>query len=253
MDVTIAAPPIAPDGSLKAVLFDLDGTLVDPAGGITGGIEHALTVMGLPVPGADVLAAMIGPKLADALVSHVGIPVDQVPDVIAVYRRWYSSTGMGMSALYPGIKGLLTQLRSAGVPLAVATQKPEPLAKTLLAHHGIADLFDVICGSNPDETLMPGDPGYRQGKAEIIAAALGALCVPAGSAVMVGDRHQDVNGARANGLDCIGVAWGFAPDGELAAAGVAAVVQSTDELAALLAQGAGRGNTKAAEADHGAL
>ncbi|MGA7203600.1 MAG: HAD hydrolase-like protein [Specibacter sp.] len=246
--MTIAAPAPLYD----AVLFDLDGTLVDPAGGITGGIEHALRVMELPVPAPEVLQGMIGPKLADALVSHAGVDTALVPDVIAVYRKWYGSTGMGMSELYPGIKDLLAGLRAAGVPLGVATQKPEPLAKTLLSHHGVAEFFDVICGSNADETLMPGDPGYRQGKSEIIAAALADLSVTAASAIMVGDRHQDVNGARANGMDCIGVAWGFAPDGELAAAGVAAVVQSTHELAALLAN-PGAGLTSCREGVHGSV
>ncbi len=250
MDVTTASPALNSDGpSLAetdtvaprtAVLFDLDGTLVDPAGGITGGIAHALGAMNLPVPDAEVLQAMIGPKLADALISIVGVPADQVDEVIAHYRKWYTGQGMAMSRVYPGIKELLTQLRADGVALAVATQKPEPLANTLLAHHGLDGFFHVIRGSHADETLKPGDADYRPGKTEIIAAALRDLALLTDGdsqipAIMVGDRHQDVLGARGNGLECIGVAWGFAPDGELAAAGVAAVVRSTVELAAELA------------------
>ncbi|WP_160318895.1 HAD hydrolase-like protein [Arthrobacter sp. ERGS1:01] len=230
--MTIAAPAPLYD----AVLFDLDGTLVDPAGGITGGIEHALRAMDLPVPDASVLEGMIGPKLADALANRAGVPLPLVPETIAAYRSWYRSTGMAMSKVYPGIAELLAELRASGIRLGVATQKPEPLAKTLLAHHGLDAAFDVIRGANEDETLMPGDAGYRQGKQEIIAAALAELA--ADNAVMVGDRHQDVNGATANGLSCIGVSWGFAVEGELAEAGAAAVVDSTTELARHLAPAA---------------
>ncbi|WP_425861372.1 HAD hydrolase-like protein [Arthrobacter sp. TWP1-1] len=252
--MTTASPALNSDGlnlaepdsgaPRTAVLFDLDGTLVDPAGGITGGIAHALGAMNLPVPDAEVLQAMIGPKLADALISIVGVPADQVDEVIAHYRKWYTAQGMAMSQVYPGIKELLTQLKADGVALAVATQKPEPLANKLLAHHGLDGFFHVIRGSHADETLKPGDADYRPGKAEIIGAALRDLALLTDRltdqdsrlpAIMVGDRHQDVLGARSNGLECIGVAWGFAPDGELAAAGVAAVVRSTVELAAELA------------------
>ncbi|AIY00347.1 HAD superfamily protein [Arthrobacter sp. PAMC 25486] len=221
------------------VLFDLDGTLVDPAGGITGGLQYALAAMDLPVPGIDELNAVIGPKLADALLNMLGVPADKVDAVITAYRSWYAEQGMAMSVVYPGIDGLLSQLKDDGVHLAVATQKPEPLAKTLLAHHGLDDYFVTIKGSHADENLSPGHPEYRPGKMEIIAAALAetsalaALHVVPGArieAVMVGDRHQDVHGASHNGLDCIGVSWGFAAEGELAAAGVTAVVHSTDEL-----------------------
>ncbi|WP_288027458.1 HAD hydrolase-like protein [Arthrobacter sp.] len=219
-----------------AVLFDLDGTLVDPAGGITGGIEHALRAMDLPVPGPETLGRMVGPKLADGLVGILGVPEPQVADVIAEYRSWYTARGMGMSRVYPGIRELLAGLHARGVQLAVATQKPEPLARTLLAHHGLDRCFDVIRGSHADESIMPGEPGYRAGKAEIIASALDALAGPA-RPIMVGDRHQDVAGARANGLACVGVAWGFAPDGELEAAGVAGVVHSTQDLLEVLGGG----------------
>lgn len=241
MDVTTASPAIDRAGPRPVVLFDLDGTLVDPAGGITGGIEHALGAMGLPVPEADVLQSMIGPKLADGLINILGVPAEQVDGVIAEYRRWYGVQGMAMSRVYPGVADLLAGLQADGVHLAVATQKPEPLAVDLLTRHGLAGYFTVIRGAHADETLMPGDPGYRPGKTEIIAAALADVSAIAGveagaelDAVMVGDRHQDVNGAHSNGIDCIGVAWGFAAEGELAAAGVSAVVHSAEELAAEL-------------------
>lgn len=243
------------------VLFDLDGTLVDPAGGITGGVAYALRSMGLPVPETKVLNMMIGPKLADALVNIAGVPDAQVDGVIAAYRSWYTDHGMAMSQVYPGVRELLTQLKDSGVYLAVATQKPEPLAKKLLAHHDIDTLFHTIRGSHADETLKPGDPQYRPGKTEIVAAALAdtsamaALVATPGTeltAVMVGDRHQDVKGAQTNGLACIGVAWGFAEEGELTAAGAAAVVHSTQELATELAR-TGTRTVVAGEAGHGAV
>ncbi len=263
MDVSTAIPAtnagIKRDSPPSVVLFDLDGTLVDPAGGITGGLEHALAAAGLPVPGTDELNAVIGPKLADALVNMLGVPASMVDPVIADYRAWYAEQGMAMSVVYPGIHGLLSHLKDQGVHLAVATQKPEPLARELLAHHGLAGYFVTIQGSHADEKLQPGHPGYRPGKTEIIAAALAeasaAASAAAGAAagarieaVMVGDRHQDVHGASDNGIDCIGVAWGFAAEGELAAAGVSAVVQSTDELLAELTT-----RTAAGEAGRGDL
>lgn len=266
MDVTNASPDIdcavlQPPTAFDLVLFDLDGTLIDPAGGITGGIAHALRTLAMPVPDDAGLMAMIGPKLADALVTIAGVPEESVAETIAVYRAWYREHGMGMSTVYPGTRELLAQLKHDGMHLAVATQKPEPLAVELLGIHGLAEYFSVIRGSNADETLMPGDPGYRAGKAEIIAAAISAVSATSlakpSNAIMVGDRHQDIRGAHSNGLDCIGVAWGFAADGELETAGVAAVVHSTQELAAELVQpswlASTTATTSAKEAGHGTV
>ena len=238
--------------AVSAVLFDLDGTLVDPAGGITDGIAHALETLGLPALPQETLDSMIGPKLADAMVQIAGVPANLVPEAVAIYRRHYRENGIPASRVYPGIVPALQALQAAGVRLGVATQKPEPLAKVLLAHHGLDRHFDVICGSSADETLMPGDPGYRSGKQGIIAAALQSLGTD--NAAMVGDRHQDVRGATANSLNCIGVGWGFAADGELEAAGAAAVVKNTAELlAALSTLPAHRPNSFSLEAAHGAL
>lgn len=215
--------------STVPVIFDLDGTLVDPAGGITGGISAALTQLGIRVPAPAQLDAMIGPKLSDSLLNIAGVPPEHLAEVIRVYRAYYLETGIAQSRLYPGIRELVEGYASSGRPIAVATQKPEGLAKIVLEHHGIAASFRFIRGSAADEAAGVTAP---LGKTEIVAAALSDLRTQ--HAVMVGDRAQDVAGAMANGLDCIGVSWGFAPHGELHEAGAVAIVDSTKGLAAAI-------------------
>jgi phosphoglycolate phosphatase len=207
------------------VIFDLDGTLVDPAGGITGGISAALREMGLPVPEQAVLNSMVGPKLSDSLLNLAGVPAAVVDETIERYRRHYKETGIGQSKLYPGIFELLEYFAEAGRPVAVATQKPQSIARLVLEHHRIADFFVSIRGAADDESI---GANTAPGKVEIVGAALADL--RSQPAVMVGDRYQDVAGAMANGLDCIGVSWGFAPDGELEEAGAVAVVKTALEL-----------------------
>lgn len=213
------------------VIFDLDGTLVDPAQGISDGIAAALTELGLAVPGKARLDAMIGPKLSHSLREIAGVPDSQLEQAIRIYRAHYLSTGIAQSRLYPGIRSLLDSYVEAGRPIAVATQKPEGLARIVLEHHGIAACFRFIRGSAADEAGPASGPA---GKAGIVAAALADLDTLAGvdvrHALMVGDRAQDVAGAAANGLDCIGVGWGFALDGELREAGAVEIVHSTAAL-----------------------
>ncbi|WP_024821010.1 HAD hydrolase-like protein [Arthrobacter sp. 31Y] len=207
------------------VIFDLDGTLVDPAGGITGGISAALREMDLPVPEQAVLNSMVGPKLSDSLLHLASVPSEMVDETIERYRRHYKETGIGQSKLYPGIFDLLEFFAETGRPVAVATQKPQSIARLVLEHHKIADFFVSIRGAADDESL---GANTAPGKVEIVGAALKDL--HSQPAVMVGDRHQDVVGALANGLDCIGVSWGFAPEGELEEAGAVAVVTTALEL-----------------------
>lgn len=208
------------------MLFDLDGTLVDPAGSITGGISAALAEAGLPVPPAAELDRMVGPALKESLTTIASVPPEQLESVIARYRRGYRETGMAASRPYPGIADAVRNLRADGALVAVATQKPEPIARELLAVQGLDTLFDSIHGSPADERLAAAD-----GKVSIIRAALAEHHGRYSSAVMIGDRSHDVHGASANGIPCIGVAWGFAPDGELEAAGAAVVVRSAADLA----------------------
>ena len=212
--------------------------------------------------------AMIGPKLSHSLTEIAGVPAALLEDAIRIYRAHYAATGIAQSRLYPGIRGLLEDFVAAGRPVAVATQKPEGLARTVLAHHGIAGLFHSIRGSAADEAAggtgtdpSGSDPevsvlegSVPEGKAGIVAAALSDLAAAspasAGLAVMVGDRAQDVAGAAANGLDCIGVGWGFAPDGELHAAGAVEIVHTTTALHATITRLSARPGTTALNEVH---
>lgn len=208
------------------VIFDLDGTLVDPAGSITGGIAHALAAHGLPVPDEATLSSMVGPPLVESLRRLSDVPAEVIPAVVHSYRQRYISHGMAESRPYPGIPELLERLRGRGLRLTVATQKPEALAKRLLAAQGLDRHFHSIHGAPDEETLPPAPDG----KTGIVRAALATNHGRPEASVMIGDRRHDAEGAAANGVPCIGVLWGFAPEGEFAALDLAGVAGTAEEL-----------------------
>lgn len=212
-------------GQDTAILFDLDGTLVDPAGTITGGIAASLTLHGLPVPGPERLNALVGPPLREGLRSLEGVTEQNLPAVIRDYRAGYLSHGLAASTVYPGIREALTDLGREH-RLVVATSKPRSLAHRLLRAQGLEHHFVAICGSNDDETAPVPDHGT---KVQAMAEALAAVGNPQ-RAVMVGDRHFDLHGAAHHGLPGIGVLWGFGTRAELADAGATALCGGAADL-----------------------
>jgi len=206
------------------VLFDLDGTLTDPASGITGSFRHALAAVGHPV-GDDIdLTWMIGPSMRENLVRH-GLPADLHDSAIDAYRARHTEVGLYDATLHAGTVELLDALARAGIAIALATAKPIPQAVRTLEHFGIADRFTVVAGAPPD--------GHIIGKVGIVADALARLFAP-GRAAMVGDRRHDVEAGRANGCITIAVEWGYAEPGELDAASPDHRVDSFERLASLL-------------------
>lgn len=208
------------------VLFDLDGTLVDPAGAITGGIAGALRTVGLPVPAPGDMRRMVGPALVRSLTDIARVPQDRVDEVIAVYRAGYRARGMQESRPYPGIADTVLALSDLGHTVAVATQKPQRLARELLDVQGMTALFASIHGA-PDDELAAA---LLDGKRTIIAAALAQHAGRYERAVMVGDRSHDIEGAAANGLECVAVDWGFGSAEEFDRTRPAAVVSSAGAL-----------------------
>lgn len=215
--------------SVSSVLFDLDGTLVDPAGAITSGIRHALAVHGLPDPGEERVAALVGPPLLIGLRTLPGVNDGNIDAIIATYRQRYAEHGMAESLVYPGMRQLLQQLRNNGIYLAVTTAKPEPIARQLLAVQELDELFDAVHGNL-------GEGGqYGASKTHLVSAALRQANLSAESSVVVGDRYYDLDAARENQVRSIGVRWGFAQGTELDAADH--VVGDAAQLAALLLEG----------------
>jgi phosphoglycolate phosphatase len=211
------------------VLLDLDGTLMDSAPGITASAAHAYRALGLDVPDAATLRTFVGPPITDSFPAH-GVPPERVGEAVAAYRSVYADGGMYDATVFDGIPDALTALREAGCTLAVATSKPEVYAQPVCEKFGLADLVDAVFGAPLDESTST--------KADVVERALVTLDVPrpgapgAGPVLMVGDREHDVHGAAVHAVGCLGVAWGYALDGELERAGALAVVDAVDDLAA---------------------
>lgn len=206
----------------KAIFFDLDGTLTDPGEGITNSVMYALKKFGISVTDRRELYTFIGPPLSDSFMEYFGFTYDEAMKAIDYYREYYQPTGIFENRLYDGIDEMLDSLKKAGKTLVLATSKPEEMAIRVLKRYGIFDYFDFICGASMDET--------RTEKAEVIAYALDECRVQANDCIMVGDRKFDILGAHENGMQSVGVLFGYGTKDELDGAGADCTVETVDEL-----------------------
>lgn len=207
------------------ILLDLDGTLTDPYDGISRCVVHALSGLGLAAPSRDVLRSFIGPPLQESFAA-LGLDEAAVVAALGLYRERFTEVGLYENRLYDGIPEAFAALRAAGNRLAVATSKPTVFAERIVEHFGLAQHLDLVVGATLD--------GSRRHKADVIGVVLQELAVLPADAVMVGDREQDVLGARAHGMRSIGVRWGYAAEGELESAGADELVSSPVELTEVL-------------------
>ena len=214
--------------SAEYVLFDLDGTLTDPGLGITNSVAHALAHFGIAVTDRTQLYRFIGPPLLDSFMEYYGFTEEQAQEAVRVYREYFADRGWAENTVYEGIETLLAELTAAGKTLLVATSKPQVFAERILLHFGLARYFTHICG-----VALQAPRGYS--KADVIREALAKAGVTDYStAVMVGDRHHDIDGAKAVGLSSVGVLYGYGDRAEHEAAGADAIAESVDALRTLL-------------------
>lgn len=210
-----------------AVLFDFDGTVVDSSEGIYNSVRYALKAFGYPMPDEQALRYFIGPPLQHSFIHLLGVDEARAQALVEKYREHYRSQGVREVRLYDGIRPLLTQLKSSGVRLDVASSKPVPFIQEILSRLEIGACFSYVSGID----FTQNDPD----KEALIRKAIEGLKLPAGSRVlMVGDRHFDIDGAHRAGLPCAAVLYGFGSREEFERAGADFIVDSPSVLSAIL-------------------
>lgn len=210
----------------RVVLFDLDGTLSDSAPGILGALRLAFTENGIDWVDDATARSLLGPPFWHSLPPLVG--ADKVDAVVASYREHYVGQQlMFRTRRYEGVLELVAALADLGIPLAVATSKPEPHSVRIVERLGLAEYFQFVCGDTVD--------GQRDSKALVVGEALGRLGRPdPDSVLMVGDRSHDVLGAAAHGVRCAGALWGYGGRAELETAGALALCAQPGEVLELV-------------------
>ena len=215
------------EGRGRNVLFDLDGTLTDPADGIVGCIRHALESLGAPAYSASRLTRCIGPPLRESFAMLLGHPGEAVvEEAMRRYREQFEARGMYENRVYPGIPELLGEIGRMGWSAYVVTSKPRIYARKILDHFELSRFFVRVHGSEMDGRLTR--------KGELLANVLIAESLAAGDAVMVGDRAEDILGARATGIASIGVTYGYGGLEELRAAGPTRICEDPASVLAAL-------------------
>ena len=214
----------------ETILFDLDGTLTDSGLGITRAVQYALGQMGYDVPPRESLFSFIGPPLHKSFRRHCGIGEEEAVEMVRQFRVYYNEMGGILeNEVYPGIRELLSDLKQAGKRLMVATSKPQAAAELVMHHFGLDEFIPEIIGGTDDPR--------RNTKGKVIAWALREYGVDPSTAVMVGDREHDIQGAAENGIPAIGITWGYGDRAELEGAGAAAVFDSPAETAEYILRG----------------
>ena len=210
----------------KYYLFDLDGTLTDPGIGITNSVMYALEKFGIHVSNREELYPFIGPPLTDSFIKYFDFSEKQALQAVEYYREYFRADGIFENKVYDGIPEMLGELKARNAITALATSKPYEFSVRILEHFGLRQYFDYVGAATMD--------GRISKKADVIRPLLGELGdADAGSVLMIGDRDQDIEGAKANGLHCAGVLWGYGSNDELMGAGADYIVSAPSDILSL--------------------
>lgn len=213
--------------TLSNILFDLDGTLTEPALGITNCYRFALESLGRPAPAQSDLLKFIGPPMRENFAGILATDDKELIErAVAFYRERFSRAGLYENEVYAGVREMLAGLRAAGLRLFVATSKVTEYSVRVVEHFDLAGFFVSVHGATPDGSL--------DDKAVIVARLLREEAIDPSESVMVGDREHDISAARQNGVRSIGVTYGYGSREELTTAGADFICHTPAEVAALL-------------------
>lgn len=206
----------------RYLFFDLDGTLTEPALGITNSVIYALNKFGIKENDRESLYSFIGPPLADSFRDYYGFDEEKAWTAVEYYREYFAEKGLFENSVYDGIKELLTELKLRGHKLYVATSKPTKYSLQILEKFELLEYFEYVSGADMDEK--------NSKKSDIIRHALEVSEAPLEEVLMIGDRHHDIDGAKANNIASAGVLYGYGNREEHESAGADYIIEHVDEL-----------------------
>lgn len=210
---------------MKAILFDLDGTIINSEEGITKCVQYALKAYGIDEPDRSKLLCFIGPPLEPVFREKYGMTAEEAWQSVVKYRERFDEKGIFECCLYDGVKDVIIDLKKKGYVLALASSKPEQACRRILEHFGLTPYFDEIVGSTLDGSIST--------KEEVLAELwrrMKAHSIRKEEMCLIGDTKYDAAGAGAFGIRCIGVSYGFGTKEELLAAGAEAVFDQIREV-----------------------
>ena len=207
----------------EVVLFDLDGTVSDSGEGITNSVKYSLKKFGIIETDYEKLKKFVGPPLYASYEKYYGFSHEEAIKAVEYYREYYNAGGIFELRIYNGIIDLLKYLKKSEKKIILATSKPEIYAEKIARKFGFYELFDNISGALLD--------GSRIEKADIIAYALGRVGNPdINNCIMIGDTEFDVLGAKAFGMDSIGVTYGYGKREDIEKAEATYIVSKAEEI-----------------------
>ena len=214
----------------RAVLYDMDGTVLDTLEDMADSVNESLSRFGLPPVTLDKVRRSVG-NGARKLIFRV-VPEGTDPAlterVLAFYKPWYDAHCNEKTRPYAGVPELMARLRDRGIAQAIISNKPDPAVQEL-ARAFFPGLLETAVGESAAVRTKPNP--------DAILAAVKQMGVPLEQCVYVGDSEVDVEAARNAGLDCISVSWGFRSVEQLLAAGAARIVSDPAGLEAAIGDG----------------
>ena len=189
-------------------------------------MRYALEKYGIHVKYLKELTPFIGPPLMESFQKFYDFSAEEARKAVEDYREYFSPKGIYENEFYPGVADMLAELAEAGFTLVLATSKPHVYARRILKHFGLEEFFSFVAGSELD--------GERVKKEEVIQYALSCCKIAPKDAIMVGDREHDILGAKACGLESVGVLYGYGSREELQKAGADHLVSTVKELKGFL-------------------
>ncbi|MGN1124066.1 MAG: HAD-IA family hydrolase [Eubacterium sp.] len=206
----------------SAVIFDFDGTICDTGEGILKSAKYALDAFGYDAPDYTELTYFIGPPLLVTFQEKFSADASRADELVKKFRERYTNKGLLESCLYDGIKELLENLKKENVKIGIASSKPQDYIEALLDHFDIRKYFDTVCG-----VTFTAD---CESKSSIISRCVRELDVSGNEILMVGDKKYDIEGAKANVIDSVGVLWGYGTRIELVEAGAKFIAEKISDI-----------------------